>query len=268
MPEEMIDKEPAYFSLLKKSRPPEKFFSLFDNVRDELYIGEASTAYLTDKDSARMIYEHNHEAKIIIILRNPAKRAFSLYNWMVQDGYEKIGNFEKALRIENQRKCFKIPNRNEPEYFHNYQYVNSGFYFEQVKRYYDLFGKERIYVMKFEDFKNNPENEYIRLCNFLKIEVNTFEPEPQNPSYFVPFARVQFFMRKVTTLLLLSKSCLVNTDSMEKRDWLMNIGVIKKKPPKPLNIKTYLSLIDKYAEDVKMLSDLTKIDFHSWLVEK
>ena len=43
------------------------------------------------------------DSKIVIILRNPIDRAFSLYNWMIMEGYENANSFGKALQKERRR---------------------------------------------------------------------------------------------------------------------------------------------------------------------
>ena len=77
-------KEPAYFSKYRGSVPfknkkptKEQYLELFQNVKDESAIGEVSTPYLFDQDSATNIYKTIPNAKIIIILRDPTERAYS-----------------------------------------------------------------------------------------------------------------------------------------------------------------------------------------------
>ena len=118
MPEDEMVKEPAFFSYVGQRRTFDQYIDIFKEAgENHKWIGEASTVYLTDPESARSIYDFNKNARIIIMLRNPVHRAYSLYNWMVQDGYEYAGSFKKALSLEENRKNVKIPNYFEPEYF-------------------------------------------------------------------------------------------------------------------------------------------------------
>jgi hypothetical protein len=172
MPGGLLQKEPAYFSSLKRSRFKrlESYLALFAPADERhLWVGEASTAYLTDPDSARRIHEYNPEARIIIMLRHPAQRAYSLYNWMVQEGYEYAGTFAEALKLEDKRIAMAIPNCIESEYYYNYLYFHSGLYSEQVKRYVDLF-KDRVLIVKFEDYFGDFSREFERICRFLNVE--------------------------------------------------------------------------------------------------
>lgn len=205
MPEDELHKEPAFFSVKGCNIGYKRYLNIFKGV-DKMHewIGEASTAYLTDWTSSKRLHEFNPNAKIIIMLRNPADRAYSLYNWMVQDGYEYAESFEKALELEVERINKKIPNWFEPEYYWNYMYFNSGLYYEQVKRYLQLF-RENVLVVKLDDFKMVFDNQYKKICSFLHLSPNEIRPEIHNTSRQVYSARIQFILRKITTEVVVKK---------------------------------------------------------------
>ena len=82
MPKDELYKEPAFFSTKGEKMGYEKYIDIFKSSTDRhKYIGESSTAYLTDSSSAQNLYDYNQGSKIIIILRNPVNRAYSLYKW-------------------------------------------------------------------------------------------------------------------------------------------------------------------------------------------
>lgn len=203
MPIDEINKEPAYFSNKKtKWNSYQKYLDLFKDASDQhKWLGEASTAYLTDPCSAKRIYEYDSNVKIIILLRNPSTRAYSLYNWMVQDGYEYVETFEKALKLEKQRIKINIPNYFEPEYYYNYHYFSSGLYFEQIKRYHNLF-KDRLLIIKFENYIQNFEYEFTRICDFLDIKSIHTKEVYLNKSIRVLYPPLQFLLRKLTNYYL------------------------------------------------------------------
>jgi hypothetical protein len=230
-----------------------------------LYVGEASTAYLTDPSSAKNIYNFNPEAKIIIILRNPAERAYSLYNWMVQDGYEYASTFKKALELENVRRSKKIPNYWEPGYSWNYRYFSSGLYYEQVKRYTDLFGNNTL-ILKLDDLINYFDETYSRICKFLSIKPNVVNREVFNESRAVIHAQIQFILRKLTHRYVLFKKKINRGEITKKkeRDALLKLG-LRKTRPRRLEIKMKDQLMNRYRDDLRKLALLTKIDFNIWL---
>ena len=82
-------KEPTHFCrLFQVVKNPIEYYQLFDGAKGESFIGEASHAYLTDPSSCRVIKALFPLAKFILILRNPADRAYSLYNHMRYHGFE------------------------------------------------------------------------------------------------------------------------------------------------------------------------------------
>ena len=86
---------------------------------------------------------YNSEAKIIIMLREPIERAFSHY---LMDC--RLGFCSKKLEdiIANPQSY--------PQYFQ--QYLELGNYYSQIKkRYQDIFGKEQLLVIFYDDFKTN-----------------------------------------------------------------------------------------------------------------
>ncbi len=270
MPADEFCKEPAFFSPLKKNAAMtlEEYLNIFKeaNINHEL-IGEASTAYLSDPASAKRIYDFNPEAKIIIILRNPSERAYSLYCWMIQEGYEYASTFKKALALENHRINKKIPNFFEPEYYYNYLYFCSGLYHKQVKRYLDIF-KNNVLVIKFDCFKNNLNTTYNQVCSFLNINTNDLSPEVYNVSKDVYSPKLQFILRKINNRAnkIANAYFSISYNSKQSRDRFLKLGFKKQRPP-GLSIEIKKELIRKYADDIEKLSKLTTISFDDWISE-
>ncbi|HAI68162.1 MAG TPA: hypothetical protein DCM38_01860 [Gammaproteobacteria bacterium] len=75
------DKEPSFFCnhLDKHINSTAKYFDLYEEVKDEPIIGEASHIYLTDPSSPRILKGLFPDAKFLITLRNPADKAYSQY---------------------------------------------------------------------------------------------------------------------------------------------------------------------------------------------
>ncbi len=99
----------------------EAYKALFEGVTENA-IGEASadTIYF-HKCTIPIIKEKLGDPKIIIILRNPAKRAFSAYQHLVRDERES-GSFQEALSKE----AYYIEN--------NYELIH---HFRAVSHYYE-----------------------------------------------------------------------------------------------------------------------------------
>jgi len=102
------------------------------------------------------IYEYNPASKIVIVLRNPIERAYSHY---LMDS--RLGYCSKKL-VEIVRN----PNNNP---LHYQQYIKISQYTKQVTRYLKTFGSDNVHLIIQERFRNNPEKELQKLCQFLNI---------------------------------------------------------------------------------------------------
>ncbi len=135
--------------------------SLFQG-RTETCIGEKSTSYILHPRAAERIKAYNPDMKIIFILRNPVFRAYSQYKQNIANGTEYL-SFEKAIRIENRRR--KLGGF----FANNYAYLSRGYYYEQLKPFYDTFPSEQIKIFIFDEFLTNPEQARQEVCDFLGI---------------------------------------------------------------------------------------------------
>ncbi len=155
-----------YFSQKKLSYKHILFIKEFDYYK-RLYLntppgkiaGDMCTFNLFSKIAAKKIKEFNPEAKIIIILRNPVERAYSHFLMMLRDGKTKGRNFLQEVIDDfekDDKKCKEF-------------YIEQGFYFSQVKRYIDVFGKERVKIFLFEDFTKNTEEVLKTVFDFLEL---------------------------------------------------------------------------------------------------
>lgn len=124
------------------------------------------------------------DAKFLVILRNPVDRAYSHwwhnYSW----GDEKRG-FEEAIEV-NLRRLESGPFFDSQEESDLYRetlkfrtgfspyvsYIDSGFYAEQIQRYIDAFGSDRVKIMFLDDLKNDPLSEMKGVFQFLNLPSN------------------------------------------------------------------------------------------------
>lgn len=139
-----------------------KYLLLFESANSKKAIGEASVSYLFYPEAAQNIKKEIPNAKIIIMLRDPVERAYSHYYMDYKLGYVNC-SMEDVILNKEKSKLNKL-------YYQ--QFIELGFYYEQVKRYFDLFGKENVMIILFEDFKTNTDYEVRRLYRFLAIEEN------------------------------------------------------------------------------------------------
>jgi hypothetical protein len=146
----------------------ECYLRQFDGVRDEKAIGEASPLYLYEPQSAAHIKECVPGAKLLIFLRNPIDRAYSAFVHLVRDGRETTRDFGEALDLEDERIA--------AGWEHIWHYKRMGLYYEQVRRYFDLFGRENVRVDLYYDFKTRPVELMREIFGFLDVD-DAFVPD-------------------------------------------------------------------------------------------
>jgi hypothetical protein len=178
-------KEPAYFAPNYVRRDPGRFLRdkkeylrLFENAMGYIAVGEASPSYLWDPDAPKLIHQTVPYARIIMILRDPIERAYS--NYLMKKKYRggmKSSFYDELIRdYESQVKLAGI----------SYLYVEFGMYYEQVKRYFDIFGREQVKVMIFEEFVQHPVQTVNEVLAFLGVNYTVREISEEYNPYSVP----------------------------------------------------------------------------------
>lgn len=166
-------KEPMYFGrdlTARYARMTEtEYLALFRDAADELRAGEASPWYLYSTTAAREIHDFNPEARIIIMLRNPIDVMHSQHSQLVFNLREDIADFEQALAAEDDRRAgHRLPaDALRPEALY---YRHSVRFTEQVARYLDVFGRERVHFIVFDDLSADVRGTYRTLLEFLGVD--------------------------------------------------------------------------------------------------
>jgi hypothetical protein len=134
------------------------YLGCFDGVRDEKRIGEASPSYLASETAAAAIKQFSPQASIIIMLRNPIELMHSMYHLRRLSNLEELTTFEAALQADaNGRRVRELPYRDRVRFA------------EQVQRYLDLFGWEKVYFVIYDDFSKDTGAVYRGVLNFLGV---------------------------------------------------------------------------------------------------
>ena len=126
-----------------RPRTLEAYLSLFASVPRELRAGEASTGYLRTDAAAARIAELCPDARIIALFREPASFLRSLHLQLLEVNIETEQDFATAMRLENdRRRGEQIPASCPwPE---SLLYSNHVRYVEQLRRYHEHFGRDRV----------------------------------------------------------------------------------------------------------------------------
>lgn len=137
------------------------------------HIADVSPSYLQNPAAARRIHTFAPEARIVIMLRDPAPKIFSQYTHLWSEGRETLG-FEAAFEQSAARRAAGWSTM--------FDYEAGGRYAEAVARYIDLFGRDRVMVILFEEMFGADEGPRRRLEAFLGIRFAKGPPPRMNVS--------------------------------------------------------------------------------------
>ena len=127
-------------------------------------IGEATPDYLTSSGCALRIQQQLPDVKLIMILRDPVRRAWSHYRFSVASGRE-IEPFDNALRLEDERLAHPI---HEHDIFFSYQQRSR--YIEHIRNYLNRFRADQLHIIILEELLADPQSIVTALFSFLDIE--------------------------------------------------------------------------------------------------
>jgi hypothetical protein len=246
------EKEPTFFcSPFQVVSSPVDYFKLFDSVQDERWIGEASHGYLSDPESPRLLNAFFPEARFILILRNPADRAFSLYNHMRRTGLERSPTFEIALQRESARIGLAELRTENPR---NLNYFESGLYGEQIARYLTFFRRDQFLFLSFDDWMQTPNAALEEICSFLQIPLFTVSELPkENRGYRNRIQLLDDLMRwKPIARMVRSNQGLYKA-----------LLYLNRSSPPPIHPDTRAKLMERYAADLADLFQLTNLDLRT-----
>jgi len=235
------------------------YHALFAGVTSETAIGEASHSYLYRPQAPARIRAYARGMKLIAILRDPAERAYSHYRQMVRDGREPVAKFVQALKEEGARI--------RDHWWPDFHYVQIGLYQNQVKRYYDLFGRDQLKIYLYEDLQHDPSGVLQDMFRFLDVK-EAFVPEtslrynasgvPKNRALHLSLEklrRARPFIAQVVPERQFRRLLRIGS-------YLHNRNLVKSQ----LSPEVREKVIDEYfREDILNLQHLMQRDLSAWL---
>lgn len=231
----------------------EDYLKLFKKVNSEKAIGEISNSYILYPGVAEKIYAFNPQAKIIMILRNPAERAFSQYVMNLRQGKTLNKSFLHEILEDNKKPV--------QGWGASHQYLSIGKYYEQVKRYYEVFPKEQIKVFFYDDYKSNPKAVMDELATFLNLNPFTFNTqEKYNEAGMPRFSKLNYFINQFGVVSFVKK--------LVPREWRQSFkkAMYTEESIPKMTKEERKFLIDYYREDILKLEKLLQKDLSGWLI--
>jgi hypothetical protein len=233
----------------------EEYRALFEGVKEELAVGEASVLYIYVPGTAERIERYAPGAKAIALLRDPAERAYSAFKYALRIGAEPLADFARALREEEGRV--------RDNWHYALHYRSRGFYHAQLGRYYEMFGRERVGVWLYEDLKEDPVGVSQSVFRFLGVD-DSFVPDASlrhNPASVPKGEAARLAIRFMNTMLPAVRKVVPSAYKVRR---LVNTWILTEESP-PLDPGVRAELIEGYREDVLKLEELIGRDLSAWL---
>lgn len=128
-------------------------------------------------------------ARLIFTLRNQADMLYSAFHTLYRTGERAGARFEDFLPLtllkgeSSSVEGFEMPARRRAWHFEYWNrlgdemgdgafYLERGFYYEQLKRFFLLFPRDQLLVLKYADFVARPDATLQRICAFAGVDAS------------------------------------------------------------------------------------------------
>ena len=234
-----LKKEASFFN---EEKDLEYYKSYFNHCSNKSIKGEFSPQYMHPEyaaieKTAKKIKRFFPEIRLIVSLRNPVKRAYSQYFLERSPGERFLPPTFPSTFEE-----FVLKN------FHNC--VKAGFYQTILRPYLDLFPRENILILIYEDIKRGPLKFIQSIYDFLEIDPD-FIPPSLNRNFALPPKQkfIFYFTDKLRKYLKRYYSMPLSRPSV---------------PYPPMELETREHLQKVYKDEIRDLEKLMKRDLSFW----
>lgn len=144
-----------------------EYLKLFRNVGSEKYIADGSVYYSFFRGIAGEIKAFNSDSKVVLCIRNPIERFNSHYMMHLRSGFGKCTLDEFIVN---------------PYSSEGINLLEVGLYHDSIQEYFDVLGRDNVYVAFFDDLANDHAGFYKDICSFLNIPYKEIDNKRINMS--------------------------------------------------------------------------------------
>lgn len=185
-------KEPTFFSSQRHYQKGLDWYAseFFAVAGGEAIRGEATPWYLYSRDASRRVARDlaEHTPRVIVVLRNPVSRAYSMYWDQVAAGHESR-TFEDAVAADTADPRTVATSSEIPNEALRRAYVTAGRYADFLEPWRERFDHDRLLVLIQEELIRHPEPELHRLWRFLGVPPRTTSELPRENRASEPVSR-------------------------------------------------------------------------------
>lgn len=247
-------KEPNFFAFdpgnrVHQSRPQdfpvrtwEDYQRLFEQAPMGACCGDASPAYLHSKIAPARLREQLPNARLIVSLRAPVDRAYSHFQMAVRSG--------------------RAATPSLPAVPTDAMWFSASLYSESLARYFELFGRDQVRVVLFEDLSRRPADVMRQLFEFVGVDplVQVDTGYGHNPGGLPRHPRLYRAMQSLRNVpgLVAMTPVPVRRLYAQWRDR----GLVRA-PALPPEVRD--SWQEYYRVDIQRTAELTGLDLSHWL---
>jgi len=232
-------------------------------------LAEGSPSYLYDPDVPPRLLELDPDASFVVCVRNPIEMAPSYHARLVYTMDEDIADFSSAWSLQGIRaRGERLPKRcRDPRMLQYHAVCSLG---EQLARLFAAIGRERCFLVVFDDLVAEPARVHTELLRFAGIE-------PDVPMAFHRSNENRVFKHAWLQPMLSNPPAAVAwvIERWEERGWGRPPPIralrrrikrwnTRKVPRPPLAPATRAMLRAAFAEDVERLASLLRRDLSHW----
>jgi hypothetical protein len=235
-----------------------KFFKRHNGKRVILH-GHVNYIYHYELSAPR-IYQFDKNIKMILILRNPAERAYSAYWQARKIGVENKKSFEEAIAAEQDRKKGNYRERS------SLTYIDHGYYCKQIKYFLKFFDSRQILINLFDNLIEDKKAVMKQAFKFIEVD-DSFSPSfgIQNPSGIPRIEMLQRFLERKVPVPERLKDFIPLDRRIMLKESLRKLNTRRAKYP-PISETTRKELIKLYEKEIIELQELIDKDLSRWLI--
>lgn len=235
----------------------DQYLEFFSAAGDQKKIGEATPSYLRSQRAPKEIKVFSPEAQIIIMLRNPVDVMHSLHSTGRRYNTEPLADFRAALEADASRTGRELIGYREFTRFPS-----------QVQRCFDLFGRENVHAIIYDDLKEDSAGVYRSTLRFLGVSPG-FTPAfgvVDANRHVRNFGLQRILVRPPRGLREIGRSLAPRWLGVRIRRDLLNLNtVVRPRPPMDPELRRRLQ--KEFEPEVERLSKLVGRDLSGWCKE-
>ncbi len=269
-------KEPYFFcrdivpAHLAAAQTEEEYLGLFQGAQaHHKAIGEGSVSYLYSQEAPGRIRGWQPEARLIAMLRRPVDLVHSLYWQLVYNGIENAPDFETAWQWQAERRRGRRLSRAMSERPALAQYGEIGRLGAQLERLLQVFPRQQVQVILYDDFRQYPARVYGEVLEFLGLAHDGRSEFPRvNARKGVRWPRVQRLVGRLRYSRLAAAAAEAGHKVLRVERFLLLPRLLRlnvsDEQPRSLSESFESELVEFFRDDVRLLSELLKRDLQHW----